>query len=57
MPCSKLTNQDPFKSVYIKKQLNETMNSLTVCMFQEKDKETAPISKWDFLNRDQACES
>ena len=31
------------------------MDSLAVCVFLEKDKEMAPISKW-FLNRDQACE-
>ena len=32
------------------------MDSLAICVFQEKEKETAPISKRN-LNRDQACES
>ena len=45
IPCSKLANQDPFKSVYIKKQLNGTMASVAVCLFQEKVKEMALISK------------
>ena len=44
-PCPKLANRDPFKSVYIRNQLNGIMDSLVICVFQENYKETAPISK------------